>query len=216
MNMEEQQSYDIQETRSIAERVLSETFGGVVRLEDGIALKERAHVARWAVREGPSSAPASVIVKRARIWEGQSYDPDSTDLRAPSTHLFSDWAGLQFLSQIAGDASIAPQFYGGDRTAGLFVLEDLGMGISPDQVLLGSDPLAAEAVLIELASALGGMHAATIGRRAEFDRLRYALGPRPAEAQSYGWLADGLQATAAALDVPLRPGTADDLAIVLE
>jgi hypothetical protein len=214
--MEEQQSYDIQETRSIAERVLSETFGGPVRLEDGIALKERAHVARFAVREAPSSAPASVIIKQARIWEGQSYDPDSTDLRAPSAHLFNDWAALQFLSQVAGDARIAPQFYGGDRAAGLFVLEDLGMGISPDQVLLGSDPVAAEATLIELAGALGRMHAATIGRQAEFDRLRDALGPRPAEAQAYGWLVDGLQTTAAALDVPLRPGATDDLAVVID
>ena len=134
--MEEQQSYDIQETRSIAERVLSETFGGVVRIEDGIALKERAHVARFAVREGPGSAPASVIVKRARVWEGQSYDPDSTDLRAPSAHLFNDWAGLQFLSQVAGDASIAPQFYGGDRAAGLFVLRTWEAGSAPTRCCL--------------------------------------------------------------------------------
>src|SRR5689334_19372368 len=103
-----QQTYDPEETRSIAERLLSERFGGPVRLGEDAALKERTHVTRFAGLDGPGGAPAGAIVKRARVWEGQVYDPDATDPHTPSAHLFGDWAALQFLSQVAGKASIAP------------------------------------------------------------------------------------------------------------
>jgi hypothetical protein len=201
--------YDWQETRSIAERLLSEQLGGPVRLGEDTALEERTHVTRFAVLDGPAGAPPSVIVKRDRLG-GRGLRPGLAEPRAPSSLLFDDWAALQFLSQIAGEASIAPQFYGGDRVAGLFVIA----GISPDQVLLRDDPAAAEAILAELAAALGRMHAATIGKQAQFDQVRGALGPRPAD-RGYQWLAEGLHATTAALDVPLRPGAGDELEAVI-
>lgn len=197
--------------RVIAERVLSATFAGAVELDAGEALRERTHVWRCAVRNGPATAPASVIIKRARAWDGVTYDPDSNQPSSSAAHFFNDWAGLQLLSEVAGADSIAPRFYGGDRAAGLFVIEDLGAGVSPDQALLGDDPAAAEANLMALARMLGHMHAATIGWHEHFVRMRAALGPYDPGDQGYRWLADGFLSTTTALDLPLRSGVAAEL-----
>jgi hypothetical protein len=202
--------------RAIAERVLSATFECAVHLDAGEALSERTHVLRCPVRSGPTDAPTSVIVKCARVWDGVVYDPDSDAPSSSAPYLFNDWAGLQLLSQVAGTDNIAPRFYGGDRTAGIFVIEDLGAGASPDQALLGDDPAAAEANLLALASMLGRIHAATIGRHDQFTHMRAALGPYTPGDQGYRWLADGFLETATALDVPLRSGAADDLETVID
>ena len=201
--------------RVIAERVLSAAFGGAVQLDAGEALRERTHVWRCMVLNGPAGVPASVIVKRARSWDGTAYEPDSTEPRSAAAHFFNDWAGLQLLSQAAGADKIAPRFYGGDRAAGIFVIEDLGEGSSPDQALLGDDPSAAEANLLELARMLGRMHAATIGWNERFVQMRKALGPYTPGDQGYRWLADGFLSTAAALGVPLRSGAAAELETVI-
>jgi hypothetical protein len=202
--------------RAIAERVLSTTFGGAVQLDAGESLRERTHVWRCPVRGGPADAPASVIVKSARTWDSVTYDPDSDAQSSSAPYFFNDWAGLQLLSQAAGADSIAPRFYGGDRTAGIFVIEDLGSGISPDQALLGDDPMAAEANLLALAGALGQMHAATIGWHDQFTQMRAALGPYTPGDQGYRWLVDGFLETTKALDVPLRSGAADELETVID
>ena len=207
--------HDSEALRASAERVLSATFAGAVQLDHGEALRERTHVSRFSLRSGPAGVPASVIVKRARVDEDVAYEPDSNEPDSSAARLFNDWAGLQLLSQAAGPDSIAPRFFGGDRAAGLFVLEDLGAGVSPDQALLGDSPAAAEGSLLALASMLGRMHAATIGWQEPFMRMRSALGPYSSGEQGYRWLADGFLATAAALDVPLRNGAAADLETVI-
>ncbi|MBI1928882.1 phosphotransferase [Candidatus Poribacteria bacterium] len=166
------------------EKVLSEAFGGKARLEaqDGLGGSDRSHVLRCNVLEGPANVPASVVVKQAIAGGDEVYNPDSPE--GPAWRLFNDWAGLQFLSEVAGDASPAPRFYGGDRESGLIVIEDLGTGESLDKLLLGNQPATAEAGLIELATTLGRMHAFTIGKRTEYDRIRNALGPRSARNSS--------------------------------
>src|SRR5688572_22384465 len=87
--------------RAIAERVLSATFEGAVQLDAGESLRERTHVWRCPVRNGPADAPASVIVKCARTWDGVTYDPDSDAQSSSAPYFFNDWAGLQLLSQAA-------------------------------------------------------------------------------------------------------------------
>ena len=176
------------ETVAIVERILSEAFGGMVRIEteDGLGGSDRSNVFRCNVLLGPSDTPKSVIVKQALTHGDEIYDPDSTE--GPSWRLFNDWAGSQFLS----DFSVTPSFYGGDREKGLIVIEDLGNGESLDQVLLGSDPVAAEEGLIELAEVLGEMHALTVGKRAEYDFLRDGLSARPKNSTTTEELLNGI------------------------
>ncbi len=108
---------------------------------------------------------------------------------------------------MAGDDALAPRFYGGDRRAGLIVIEDLGSGDRPDQLLLGSDPAAAEEAMVELAATLGTMHARSVGRQAEFDRIRDALGRRPPdEGDRAASLAKALHATVDVLGIVPRTG----------
>ena len=203
-----------QETRELTEQLLAGAFGSPVRLDAGQTVEGRDYVVRFGVLEGPDGAPSSVIAKRGRSWGGH-YDPDSDDPHNPAWGLFGDWAALQFLSEVAGDAAVAPRFYGGDRNAGLIAIEDLGSGERPDQLLLGDDPVAAEAVLVELAAALGKMHARTAGRQAEFDRIRNELSRRwPPERDPAASLARAVHATIDILGLTPPAGLDADLGIV--
>ena len=176
------------------ERLLSDNLGGPVRLGEGYHLDDRSHVARFPVLEGSPGCPAALIAKGWRGRDEDCYDPESSDPRAPSARLFDDWAGLQFLSAVMGAASLAPQFIAGDRSLGYFVMEDLDPGYNPADAghnppdaahnpadaLLGSDPALARQHMLNLAAGLGRMHAATVGRKTDYDRIRSGLGPLPA------------------------------------
>ena len=152
-----------------AERALGVAFGGTARLADERALVggDRHRVYRFRVFDGPSSAPTSVIVKKALAGSSSPYG------------LVNEWAGLQFLDDIAGDLHLAPRFYAGDLTAGLIVLEDLGEGMGLHDILQGRDPALAREALVQLAATLGRMHALTIGKQRQYARIRHTLGPPP-------------------------------------
>src|SRR3712207_6357984 len=140
----------VTETIAHAERTLAASFGSAVRLGSAPQLggSDRSHVFRLEVLEGPPEVPASVVVKRAAVSGDETYDPDASTFLAPAWRLFYDWAGLQFLGQVAGAVPLAPRLYGGDRNAGLIVLEDLGSSQTLDQLLLGDDAKAAEQGLV--------------------------------------------------------------------
>ena len=202
---------------STAERLLAETFGGAVRLGAGEPLQEREHVTRFAVLEAPASAPASVIAKRPRLREGQVYDPESADPTSPAASLFDDWAGLQFLSVVMGAASPAPRFYAGDRAVGLFLMEDLGQGVNPADILLGADAPAAENFLLDMAAALGQLHARTTAHADEFTQMRGALGPydvSPLQKRYRAWWGE-FEKMLAGLRLTPRPGALADMDRIL-
>lgn len=171
----------LEETIPAAERVLTDVFGESIELADpeGLGGSNRSHVHRCSVRPQRTDLPSHVVVKKVATGPDQTYDPSASD--GPAWRLFNEWAGLQFLTELAGAGSPAPQFYGGDRDAGLIVLEDLGSGRRLDQLLLGADRSDAMEGLMSLMTALARMHAVTIGHRATFDRLRGSLGPTPPE-----------------------------------
>lgn len=170
---------DIITQRQAVEQLLSANLAGRVRLDQGNLLDDRSHVARFQVLDGPAHAPASVIAKGWRSWNEMKYDPESDIPRSPSMRLFDDWAGLQFLNKVMGKVSPAPYFIAGDREAGYFIMEDIGTGQNPADGLLGSDPVLAKAQMVALAAALGRMHAATAGRKIDFEQLRSGFGPLP-------------------------------------
>src|SRR5262249_47815951 len=175
---------------TIVEKLLSERFEGKVRLGavEDVRSSGRSKVSRYPVIEGPQCAPQSVIVKRAVAVGREVYNPDLPD--GPAWRLFNEWAGLQFLTETSGAASPTPRFYAGDRDHGLIALEDLGVSKGLDQALLGDDPAYAEAMLVAFAATQGRMHALTMGKQAEFERIRGGLGPRKSVAPDDG--ANGL------------------------
>lgn len=170
-----------QETRLAAERALADAWGGRIELanEEGLGGSARSQVYRYVVRSGPREHPETVIVKQALTVGNESYVIRAPE--GPAWRLFNDWAGLRFLTELAGPESPAPQFYAGSREAGLFVMEDLGPVKRLDQLLLDAHRGAATDGLMAYIAAMGRMHAMTIGRRKTFDRIRDDLGPRKAE-----------------------------------
>lgn len=198
-------------TIAIAERLLTEHFGGVVRLGSGNDLggSARSRVQRFPVVAGPVSAPTSVIVKQA---DGEAFEATSANNAA--WLLFNDWASLQFLQHIGTPTPCAPTFYGGDRRAGLVVMEDLGAGTRLDHLLLGHDAQAAEAGLLAYAELHGRLHACAMGRQAEYLRIRETLGVTTSSSRYYTYdgLAPALHAIAELLEIPLQSAVDDEMA----
>jgi hypothetical protein len=195
--------YRCKSVHAAAERVLTQTFGGPIRLEEpqGVWVYPdecRITIQRAAVREGPPEAPATVIIKR--IHGDDPYDP--CDLRlagcgfydaTTAWRLITEWTATRFLSRFAFDppgpapvgstgspppAGAPPRCYGGDLAEGFVILEDLGSGDRLSDLLHGSDAARAEAALLGYATTLGRIHGATAGREPEYDRLWTELGQR--------------------------------------
>ena len=133
---------------------------------------------RLALLAKPENAPATVVIKFTRT----GLEP-----------LRFEWASLEFLSQLPEVQTIVPQFYGGSSDPLLVVMSDLGDDAQQKlgHFLDGQKPpktaveLAtfkqtlghqAEAALIAFQRALGQLHAATIGRQAEFEQIRQRCG----------------------------------------
>jgi hypothetical protein len=199
--------------RADIQNLFSDRFGAAIHLDEGTTLNEREHVAQFEVLEGPAESPTSVIAKGWRSGENTHYDPDSTDPWSSSSLIFNDWAGLQFLSEVMGDASPAPRFYAGDRHLGLIIIEDIGTGQDPADILLGNDPALAREHMLALAAALGRMHAATTGQKPRYDQIRYTLGGVPtSKDDGVSELVAMWLASLESLSIKLQPGATHELA----
>lgn len=194
----------IVEMKQQAEKVLSVRFGSAVRFDGGEDLggSDRSYTYRYVVIDGPDEVPASAVVKKVRPWsDGKAYDPDVAE--NPAIGLLNDWAGLEFLNEVSEGMSSTPQCYGGDREAGLFVMQDMGSPRRLDHILLGDDEEEAEQALIQLAISLGRMHASTIGKQALFADRREALGPT--KPYSLSWLRVRTRELEEMLDIGIGP-----------
>jgi hypothetical protein len=201
-------------TRNAAEAILTRAWRWPVRLGAAHPLTE-GRLSVWRVEvDAHPIVTATVIVKHAPA----DYDPGARD-HGPAARLFDEWAGLRLL----GRTALTPRLFGGDRAAGLLVLEDLGPAPTLDVLLLARDRPGAEAVLVDYMRALGRIHAATVGRAAGHARLRRALGPVPAPPLSTAAegplaatdLAAALHAAADALGVTPVAGTTAELDAVM-
>ncbi len=123
-------------------------------------------VARCAIEDDTGAVPGSVIVKARR--------PEA-HVRGEPWRLYNERAALEFLASIGG--AVAPRLLAVDDEAGILVMEDLGTGPALEDLLVASDPSAAERGLVAFARALGRMHATTAGHAAEYYQVRSRLGP---------------------------------------
>jgi hypothetical protein len=232
-----------------AERVLTQAFGAPVTLGKAEVLREqyRNRVIRCPVVEGPPDLPASVIVKavvkeneqaseaeivKEAVGEDehaseaemdseakQGAEAEQDSLGSTIWRLYNEWAGNLFLNARSTDPRLNARLLGGDGESGLFVLEDLGDGLSLADVVQGSDPEAAETAFLHYARALGRMHAATVGHADTWRQTRIAIGGTEQEREREGvrWLrenVDPFRQLCAELDVPLASGFEDDVEAV--
>ncbi|HZR43478.1 MAG TPA: hypothetical protein VFB12_25415 [Ktedonobacteraceae bacterium] len=217
--MEPSKSQPSRETVSTAKGLLEQQFGGPVRLGEGHNLRgsNRSKVYRFSVLDGPSGTPTSVIVKQAHSTADAVYDPNKPGLIAWT--FFNEWASLQFLSHLIDEATglpFSPRFYGGDRTIGVLVMEDLGDAKRMDHYLLADDPAAAEILLVTFAATHGRLHALMAGLYTEFTRIRDPLGAISigTDEFTYEWFASVLYQVAETVGITPAPGVDAELAVL--
>ncbi|MGA7670986.1 MAG: hypothetical protein WBW04_11240, partial [Nitrolancea sp.] len=141
-----------------AEWLLSADYDLSLQLSDPvvIARRDRSLTMRCAVSGW--DGVASVVIKRN----------DGDDERG-----FSDWASLQFLTQIG--CAVAPHFYAGDDAARFLVMEDLGASRSLEQIFGERDEVAVLAALRALAVTMARLIVGTVGLESRYVRLRRVL-----------------------------------------
>ena len=147
-----------------AEALVSEALGTATSFAAREPLTEEHSVYRCTL--SGAANPRTVIVRAHRSRGGWRTDP---------SYFLNDYAANQFLHAIG--SSVAVQLIGADLNAGVQVTEDLGTEGSLDDLLGGTDRVAATAGLLDWARSLGELHASTVGRGNEYYRLRTSLGP---------------------------------------
>ncbi len=146
----------------MAESLLSDAWGEPAGICAAEVVWNRAHVVRLGTRDGRSA-----ILKRPRR-DGPA--------REPGREAFGiELASLEYLAGMP--VPVAPRLLGADVTAGVLIMEELPAGPSLADSLLCGDRAAAVAGLVAYATALGSVHAWSIGRTAGFERARERYSP---------------------------------------
>lgn len=196
---------DVDRLMETAGDVLSRAWGSDVTLylQDPIRSEWGRHTLLLCHVDGPTSAPAMVVVKAAVETNGA---------------IFNEWATLEWLNGIEAVAPLVPALCAGDEASQLIVIEDLGGGPTLHRVLQTRPAWAIES-LMEAQRLLGAIHVATRGRETELLEVRARLPggtPPPAlpvgvedlraELEAWGELSSevgiDLETVAATLDVP--------------
>jgi thiamine kinase-like enzyme len=150
-----------------AAALLSARSSRPVRLESPALLKSWTRNDVWRARvAGGPDLPESVIVKRFKSEPERGLD---------------EWAALALLTTAGIAPAVAPGFLGGDAEARCFLVEDLGVAPTLEELLNAADADArehAESALLDVARLTARLHVAMRPLAAEFDRQRDALARR--------------------------------------
>jgi hypothetical protein len=155
---------DVAELVAAALNVLSQNLGIEIRLCTHEMLNGRED--NFVVRIHTNEKASSYVIKAGR-----------TTLPQVNEMLWNDWAALEFLGELEVDPPLCPRLFCGDSSVPFIVMEDLGVNaVEPYALLDGTDPDRAEAALISYMKCLGRLHSATLGKSAQFQRVRRFLG----------------------------------------
>ncbi|MFJ3405540.1 phosphotransferase family protein [Promicromonospora sp. NPDC090134] len=140
-----------EDRRAAVTAALSRVAGGAVAVVDEQHVgHDWAPVTRLRLDRDLPGGGASVIVKHLRVpGEGHGGPP----------YLRREAAGLR----TAARSGVAPRLLHADDGAGFLLQEDLGTWPTLQDQLLGDDPRAATAALVDTATAVGRLHATTTG-----------------------------------------------------
>lgn len=166
------------EVVAAAQRLLAKRLGAPVKLVDPVVLggSGRTVVLRVRVADKSYALPRTLIVKKVPAASGtsgsaesQSYEPgvasvDSAFLREAISY--------QFATALAKVNRPGPELLAHDLDGRLLILSDLGEDSRRlTQVLKAGGERTAGNALMAFAQALGRLHAATVGREADFTAL---------------------------------------------
>ncbi len=88
---------------------------------------------------------------------------------------FTDWASLAFLSSFEDSRAFAPRFYAGDPDERFFIMEDLGLPLSLEDLFATGDTGAIGSALQRLGASMARMTASTAGMETHYKRMRATL-----------------------------------------
>ena len=204
-----------------AEAALARAWGGPVRLGDAELLRERGRnrVLRCPVGDAPKASPGSVIIK-ASVGQGEeAFDPADDSPGSPACRFYNEWAGSEMVGGLGTVPALGARLYAASREAGLVITEDLGAGECLADRMQGTDRQALESGLFAYARSLGRLHAATVGREAEWMRHRASLGAVEQDGERDGvrWLRENVapfRAQCEVLGVALAAGFDSEVAQV--
>ena len=175
--MESNQTQDkntLETLRLTAEIILSAKLNNKIKIDRTERMTEagRRNLLLRCWIDPVAGLPTSFIIKKV----AGDYNPESYDSEA-TKRLFNDWIGTQFLNTVAVEQH-SPKFYGGDRSLGLIVIEDVQHRNSLVEPLLGNDPDRAAWALLQYATCLAQLHRDTVGKIKEYERLYRTLAPK--------------------------------------
>lgn len=162
------------EVVSAAQQLLTKRMGAPVKLSDPMELSGsgRTTVLRVRVSENAYSLPRTLIVKQVR---GSAADRTTGGLAPGVASIDSAFlreaVSYQFTTALSRDQRPGAYLIAHSLPDRLLVLSDLGENSRMTQVLQSGVELATRNALMAFAQALGRMHAATVGREADFVAL---------------------------------------------
>ena len=179
--------------RTVAGSLLSDAWGEQVEVSAAEVVWKRRHVVRLGTRDGRSAIMKRL--RRQRSGEAAGREAFGIEL-----------ASLEFLGGMP--APVAPRLLGADVAAGILIMEELPAGRSLAHALLAGDRDGAAADLMSYATALGSLHAWSIGRAGEFERARARYSP---SADPRPWWVDRIESGRAVfLRIAAELGAATD------
>lgn len=186
--------------------ILSRTFDQPMLVGPPMLLRDRTDVCRFEVLNGNPTIPSSVVVKVVAAT-------DPSDRTRMEEFFFNEWAGLTLLQDLNVDPPLAPRVYGADPVTGMLVMEDLGMAPTLWEALQDHDSPLAISQFIALATALGRMHAYTIGQEPRLEKIRHRLSPNQPSIRidDYGWMQPTVEQITVALHIPVSKEAMEDL-----
>lgn len=195
--------------------ILSEHFGAPIQAHSVVQLSEperRNLLLRIYLQDPHAEVPISVILKQT-LSQTDSTQEDNKILG----RFARDWAGLEFLSGLALESPITPQFYGGSAHYRFILIEDLGeIHVSLANSLIGKNRDLAEKALLRFMKCLGQLHAFGYGKTEDYFNILKRIHPQveSQEAQYHIALDETLPKLASAvtqLDFALTEGIQSEI-----
>ena len=184
MNIAAPQAVLTTDDRSIVKEaidILSQHFNATIQAKSVVQLSEpqrRNLLLRIYLQSPQTHVPRSVILKQTLSQDSSKQEDDQIFGR-----FARDWAGLEFLSSLAGEHPITPQFYGGSINHRFILIEDLGENhVSLVDSLTGSNKNLAKEALQRFVKCLGQLHANGYGKTESYLEILKKIRPE-AESQ---------------------------------
>ncbi len=138
-----------------------------------LSLPDRRNALIRISLDSPSDvSPKSVIIKQSLP------EKSDTDGKEALSRFVGDWAGLEFLSDLASKTHCTPHFYGGHQEHRFILLEDLGdIHLSLVDALTGADKTYVEASLKRYATSIGALHGMAYRHISDYQTILKKLNP---------------------------------------